>query len=157
MRTGALAGLSLLMVLFLLAGCEVEIPEDEYVAYYEKECGTEVVRSGIHFRAIPLSPDYEKVKWGSPLDSGMRVVLGAFPRSDLSFEDAFLTRGDDTLHVVVKNKMQTFEIGAADMFVLGFAERVRKAKLYLRNVGRGIGGVEIELKDCSNIRVEETR
>ena len=143
--------------MFLLVGCKVEIPKDEYVAYYEKECGTEVVRSGIHFRAIPLSPDYEKVKWGSPLDSGMRVVLGAFPRSDLSFEDAFLTRGDDTLHVVVTNKMQTFEIGAADMFVLGFAERIRKAKLYLRNVGRGIGGVEIELKDCSNIRVEETR
>ena len=157
MRTGALAGLSLLMVLFLLVGCKVEIPKDEYVAYYEKECGTEVVRSGIHFRAIPLSPDYEKVKWGSPLDSGMRIVLGAFPRSGLSFDDALLIREDDTLHVVVTNKMQTFEIGAADMFVLGFAERVRKAKLYLRNVGRGIGGVEIELKDCSNIRVEETR
>ena len=143
MRTGALAGLSLLMVLFLLVGCKVEIPKDEYVAYYEKECGTEVVRSGIHFRAIPLSPDYEKVKWGSPLDSGMRIVLGAFPRSGLSFDDALLIREDDTLHVVVTNKMQTFEIGAADMFVLGFAERVRKAKLYLRNVGRGIGGVEI--------------
>ena len=66
-------------VLFLLVACKVEVPRDEYVAYYEKECATEVVRSGIHVRAIPLSPDYEKVKWGNPLDSGMRVVLGFSP------------------------------------------------------------------------------
>lgn len=155
-KRGVPAFLSI-VVLFLLVGCKVEIPKDEYVAYYEKECGTEVVRSGIHFRAIPLSPDYEKVKWGSPLDSGMRIVLGAFPRSGLSFDDALLIREDDTLHVVVTGKMQTFEIGSADMFVLGFTERVQKAKLYLRNVGNGIGGIEMNLKDCSNIRVEETK
>lgn len=144
-------------VLFLLVACKEEVPRDEYVAYYEKECATEVVRSGIHVRAIPLSPDYEKVKWGNPLDSGMRVVLGFFPRSDLSFDEAFLVKGNDTLNVVLKNKTQTFELGSADMFVLGFAERVLNSRLYLRNVGRGIGGVEIKLKDCSNIRVEESR
>lgn len=142
---------------FLLVGCKVQVPKDEYIAYYEKECKTEVVRSGMHFRAILLSPDYEKVKWGSPLDSGMRVVLGVFPRSGLSFDDAFLVKDNDTLNVVVKDKMQTFELGSADMFVLGFAERVRMSKLYLRNVDHGIGNVEIDLKDCSNIFVDERK
>lgn len=154
MKIGIIAEI---FILSLLVGCKVEIPRDEYIAYYEKECRTEIVRSGIHFRAIPLSPDYEKVKWGSPLDSGMRVVLGFFPRSNMSFDDAFLVKDDDTLNVVLKSKMQTFELGSADMFVLGFAERVQNSKLYLKNVDHGIGNVEIDIKDCSNLRVEENR
>lgn len=141
----------------LLMGCETRIPKEDYVAYYDEKCKTEMERSGVRFFAIPLTYDYEIAKWGTPLDSGMRVVVGATPRSDLSFEDAFLIRGKDTTGVVLTRKMQTFELGAADMFVLSFADRIPGAKLRLKNVSQGIGGVEIELKNCQKIRLEESK
>ncbi len=140
-----------------LWGCSVKVPRDEFVAYYEKKCKTEIERSGIHFFAMALTPDYELAKWGTPLDSGMRVVFGASPRSDLSFETAFLISGRDTADVIVSRKMQTFEIGAADMFVLSFVDRMDGAKLRLKNVSHGIGSVEIELKNCKNIRLVEKK
>ena len=139
----------------VLWGCSVEVPKDEFVAYFDKKCKTEIERSGIHFFALAMTPDYEMAKWGASLDSGMRVVFGATPRSDLSFETAFLISERDTAEVIVKRKMQTFEIGSADMFVLSFAERMDGAKLRLKNVSHGIGGVEIELKNCRNIRLKE--
>lgn len=141
-------------VLFLL-GCSVEVPRDEFVAYYDKKCKTEIERSGIHFFAMALISDYELAKWGAPLDSGMRVIFGASPRSDLSFETAFLISGRDTANVIVSRKMQTFEIGAADMFVLSFADRMDGAKLRLKNVSHGIGSVEMKLMDCRNFRLKE--
>jgi hypothetical protein len=106
---------------------------------------------------LALTPDYERVKWGAPLDSGMRVVFGATPRSDLSFETAFLISERDTAEVIVKRKMKTFELGVADMFVLSFANRRDGAKLRLKNVSHGIGGVELELKNCKNIRLVENK
>lgn len=145
------------LAVIVLWGCSVDIPKDEYVAYYDKNCKTDVERSGIHFFAMALTPDYEWAKWGTPLDSGVRVVFGASPRSDLSFETAFLISGRDTADVIVSRKMQTFEIGAADMFVLSFADRMDGAKLRLKNVSHGIGGVEIELKNCNNIRLVENK
>ena len=139
----------------VLWGCSVEIPEGDYVAYFDKNCKTEVDRSGTHFFALGLTPDYERAKWVVPLDSGRRVDVGATPRSDLSFESALLVKGGDTLEVVLTRKMQTFEVGSADMFILGFAGRLDGAELYLRNVGHGIGGVKMKLKDCNNIRLEK--
>lgn len=146
-----------LLAVFILWGCSVEVPRDEYVAYFDKNCKAEVDRSGIHFFALALTPDYEQVKWGAPLDSGMRVVFGATPRSDLSFETAFLISERDTAEVIVSRKMKTFELGVADMFVLSFANRRDGAKLRLKNVGHGIGNVEIELKNCKNIRLVENK
>ena len=143
------------MAALFLGACSVEVPRDEYVAYFDKNCKTEVDRSGTHFFALGLTPDYERAKWGAPLDSGMRVVVGATPRSDLSFESALLVKGGDTLEVVLTRRMQTFEVGSADMFILGFAGRLDGAELYLRNVGHGIGGVKMKLKDCNNIRLEK--
>lgn len=139
----------------VLWGCSVEVPKDEFVAYFDKNCKTEIERSGIVFFAIAMTPDYEMAKWGASLDSGMRVVVGATPRTDLSFENALLISGRDTVDAIVSRKMQTFEIGSADMFVLSFAERMDGAKLRLKNVSHGIGGVEIELKNCRNIRLKE--
>lgn len=139
----------------VLWGCSVEVPKDEFVAYFDKKCKTEIERSGIHFFALAMTPDYEMAKWGASLDSGMRVVVGATPRTDLSFENAFIISGRDTVDAIVSRKMQTFEIGSADMFVLSFAERMDGAKLRLKNVSHGIGGVEIELKNCRNIRLKE--
>lgn len=139
----------------VLWGCSVEVPKDEFVAYFDKNCKTEIERSGIVFFAIAMTPDYEMAKWGASLDSGMRVVVGATPRTDLSFENAFIISGRDTVDAIVSRKMQTFEIGTADMFVLSFAERMDGAKLRLKNVSHGIGGVEIELKNCRNIRLKE--
>jgi hypothetical protein len=146
-----------LLGVFLLWGCSIEIPKEDFVAYYDENCKTEIERSGIKFFAMALTPDYEKAKWGTRLDSGMRVVVGATPRSDLSFEGAILVDGSDTSEVVLQRKMQTFEIGSADMFVLSFADRMDGAKLRLRNVSQGIGGVEIELKNCNNIRLVENK
>ena len=146
-----------LLAIFLLWGCSVEIPKEDFVAYYDKKCKTEIERSGIKFFAVPLTPDYEKAKWGSPLDSGMRVVIGATPRSDLTFENAVLIDGSDTTEAILQRKMQTFEIGSADMFVLSFADRMDGAKLRLKNVSQGIGGVEIKLKNCNNIRLVENK
>ena len=146
-----------LFALFLLWGCSVEIPKEDFVAYYDKKCKTEKEQSGINFFAIALTPDYEKAKWDVPLDSGMRVVVGATPRSDLSFETAFLMGKRDTAEVIVKRKMQTFELGSADMFVLSFADRMDGARLRLKNVSHGIGNVEIELKDCRNVRLKENK
>ena len=145
------------LAIIVLWGCSVDVPKDEYVAYYDKNCKTEVERSGIHFFALALTPDYERAKWGTPLDSGIRVVFGAAPRTDLSFETAFLISGRDTAEVIVKRKMQTFELGAADMFVLSFADFMDDAKLRLKNVSHGIGSVEIELKNCKNIRLVEKK
>ncbi len=105
---------------------------------------------------MSLTPDYENAKWGAPLDSGMRVVVGASPRCDLTFEGAILVNGFDTSEVILQRKMQTFEIGSADMFVLSFANRMDGSKLRLKNVSHGIGGVEIKLKDCTNIRMVES-
>ena len=146
-----------LLAIFLLWGCSVEIPKEDFVAYYDENCKTEIERSGIKFFAMALSPDYEKAKWGDPLDSGMRVVVGATPRRDLFFEGAIMVDGPDTTEAILQRKMQTFEIGSADMFVLSFAERMDGAKLRLRNVSRGIGGVEIKLKNCNNIRLVENK
>lgn len=146
-----------LLVVFFLWGCSVEVPKDEFVAYFDKNCKAEVDRSGIHFFALALTPDYEQVKWGAPLDSGMRVVFGATPRSDISFETAFLISERDTAEVIVSRKMKNFELGVADMFVLSFANRRDGAKLRLKNVGHGIGNVEIELKNCNNIRLVENK
>ena len=146
-----------LLAVFFLGGCSVEVPRDEYVAYFDKNCKAEVDRSGIHFFALALTPDYEQVKWGAPLDSGMRVVFGATPRSDISFETAFLISERDTAEVIVSRKMKTFELGVADMFVLSFANRRDGAKLRLKNVSHGIGGVELELKNCKNIRLVENK
>jgi hypothetical protein len=146
-----------LLAVFFLWGCSVEVPRDEYVAYFDKNCKAEVDRSGIHFFALALTPDYEQVKWGAPLDSGMRVVFGATPRSDLSFETAFLISERDTAEVIVSRKMKTFELGVADMFVLSFANRRDGAKLRLKNVSHGIGGVELDLKNCKNIRLVENK
>ena len=87
----------------------------------------------------------------------MRVVIGATPRSDLTFENAVLIDGSDTTEAILQRKMQTFEIGSADMFVLSFADRMDGAKLRLRNVSQGIGGVDIELKNCNNIRLVENK
>ena len=138
-----------------LWGCCTEIPKEEFVAFYDKKCKSEINRSGVNFFAIALTPDYERAKWGQALDSGMRVIFGATPRSNLTFEDAFLTDGSDTLNVILHRKIQTFEIGSADMFVLSFANQMNEAKLRLRNVSHGIGGIEIKLKDCRNIRLKE--
>lgn len=146
-----------LLAFFFLWGCSVEIPREDFVAYYNKKCKTEVERSGLRFFAMSLTPDFENVKWGAPLDSGMRVVVGASPRSDLTFEGAVLINGSDTSEVILQRKMQTFEIGSADMFVLSFANRMNGAKLRLKNVSHGIGGVEIKLKDCTNIRIVESK
>ena len=146
-----------LFVSFHLWGCYVEIPREDFVAYYEKKCKTEKKQSGINFFAIALTPDYEKVKWNIPLDSGMRVIVGATPRSDLSFESSILINGADSSVVVLQRKMKTFELGSADMFVLSFADRMDGAKLRLKNVSRGIGNVEIELKDCRKIRLKENK
>lgn len=138
----------------VLWGCSVEVPRDEYVAYFDKNCKAEVDRSGIHFFALALTPDYEQVKWDAPLDSGMRVVFGATPRSDISFETAFLISERDTAEVIVSRKMKNFELGSADMFVLSFADRMDGAMLRLKSVSHGIGNVEIKLKDCQNIRLK---
>lgn len=145
-----------LLAAFLLWGCSVEIPKEDFVTYYNKNCKTEIERSSIRFFAMSLTPDYENAKWGAPLDSGMRVVVGASPRSDLTFEGAILVNGFDTSEVILQRKMQTFEIGSADMFVLSFANRMDGSKLRLKNVSHGIGGVEIKLKDCTNIRMVES-
>ena len=104
---------------------------------------------------MALTSDYEQAKWGAPLDSGMRVIFGASPRSDLSFETAFLISGRDTAGVIVSRKMRTFELGTADMFVLIFVDRMDGATLRLKNVSYGIGNIEIELKDCRNFRLKE--
>lgn len=144
-----------LLALFLFWGCSVEIPKEDFVAYYDKKCKTEIERSGVHFFAMALTSDYEQAKWGAPLDSGMRVIFGASPRSDLSFETAFLISGRDTAGVIVSRKMRTFELGTADMFVLIFVDRMDGATLRLKNVSYGIGNIEIELKDCRNIRLKE--
>lgn len=146
-----------LCAFFLFWGCSVEIPREDFVAYYDKKCKTEKVHSGINFFALALTSDYEKAKWGAPLDSGMRVVVGAAPRSDLSFESSILIKGTDSSEVILQRKMQTFELGSADMFVLSFAGRLDGAKLLLKNVSHGIGNVEIELKDCRKIRLKENK
>ena len=144
-----------LLAVFFLWGCSVEVPKDEFVAYFDKKCKTEIERSGIHFFALAMTPDYEMAKWGASLDSGMRVVVGATPRTDLSFENAFIISGRDTVDAIVSRKMQTFEIGSADMFVLGFAKRIDGAMLLLKDVSHGIGSVEMKLMDCRNFRLKE--
>ena len=87
----------------------------------------------------------------------MRVIVGATPRSDLSFESSILINGADSSVVVLQRKMKTIELGSAYMFVLSFADRMDGAKLRLKNVSRGIGNVEIELKDCRKIRLKENK
>lgn len=144
-----------LLVGVLLWGCTVEVSKDEFIAYFDKKCKTEIEHSGINFFAIALTPDYEKVKWGIPLDSGMRVVVGAIPRRNLAFESAILIKGTDTSEVILQRKMYTFELGSADMFVLSFANRMDGAMLRLKNVNQGIGNVDIKLKDCRDIRLDE--
>ena len=141
-------------VLFLCS-CTKYLPESEYLSYYEEHCKSEVRRGDFVFYAISLSADYERVKWGSPLDSGLRVLFGAVPRADLSFGNAFLVDENDTSAVVLFRKISTFELGAADSFVLSFADKKDRAKLFVRDVSNGIGGIEIKLKNCNNIRLIE--
>lgn len=145
----------LLALSLFLCSCTKSLPESEFLSYYEENCKTEYTRGGITFYAMLLSSDYEKAKWGAPLDNGMRVLFWATPRSDLSIENATLYAGSDSSDVVLFRKAQTFELGATDSFVLSFAERNEWSKLYVRNVSQGIGGIEMELKNCKNIRLIE--
>lgn len=138
-----------------LCSCTKSLPESEFLSYYEENCKSEMTRGGITFFAMPLSADYEKAKWGAPLDSGMRVLFWATPRSELSIESAFLLYGGDTSAVVLYRRTQKFEIGSSDSFVLSFDKKFDNADLYVRNVSRGIGNIELELKNCTNIRLIE--
>lgn len=142
-------------LLVSLCGCTKYLAEPEFLSYYESHCKSELSRGNMTFFAIPLSPDYEKVKWGAPLDSGMRVLFWGVPRSNISFEDAFLYTEQDTSAVVISRKSEAFELGTVDLFVLSFAEKKVDATLYVRNVSRGMGGIEIKLKNCENIRLLE--
>ncbi|SHH87934.1 hypothetical protein SAMN05720766_13217 [Fibrobacter sp. UWH9] len=139
----------------LLCGCTKRLPESEYLSFYEANCKSEFFRGGVTFYAMPLSADYEKVKWGTPLDSGMRVLFWATPRSNLEFENAFLISKKDSSAVVAFRKSVTFELGAADLFVLSFADKKNGAALYVSNVSHGIGGIEMNLENCDNIRLIE--
>lgn len=141
-------------VLFLCS-CTKYLPESEYLSYYEEHCKSEVRRGDFVFYAISLSADYERVKWGAPLDSGLRVLFGAVPRGDVTFENAFLVDGKDSSAVVLYRKAKTFELGAADSFVLSFADRKDRTTLFVSNVSNGIGGIEMKLKNCNNIRLIE--
>lgn len=136
-----------------LAGCSVELQKTEYISYYEEQCRTSVSRNGMVFSAMPLTADYETVKWGAPLDSGMRVVFWIEPYSGASFDTAFLVDGNDTSALASFRQIESFELKTVDSFVLGFAEKHDKAKLIVKNVGNGIGNVEFKIKNCQNIRL----
>lgn len=138
-----------------LCGCTKYLPESEFLSYYEENCKSEMTRGGITFFAMPLSADYEKAKWGAALDSGMRVLFWATPRTNLSIDDAFLYTKQDSSAVVLFRKSETFELGAADSFVLSFAEQKVGADLHIRNVSHGIGGITMNMKNCNNIRLIE--
>ncbi len=138
-----------------LCSCTKSLPESEFLSYYEGNCKSEMTRGGITFFAMPLSADYEKAKWGAPLDSGMRVLFWATPRSDIEIETAYLLNGKDSSAVILYRKAETFELGASDSYVFSFADRLDKANLKVRNVSHGIGNIEFKLKNCINIRLIE--
>lgn len=147
--------LCIFCLLVSLCGCTKYLDASEFLSYYESHCKSELGRGNMTFFAMPLSPDYEKAKWGAPLDSGKRVLFWSTPRSDISFEDAFLYAKQDTSAVVISRKSEAFELGTADLFVLSFAEKYVDATLYVRKVSRGVGDVEMNLKNCENIRLRE--
>ena len=143
----------LVMALALLVGCSKELPSSEFLQYYEKECRTQISHDGIKFVAMPLSSDYEVAKWGVPPDSGMRVLLWMEPFSGMSLEGATLVVGDRAVPAVSIRKTESFELKTVDSYVIAFPEKGDKAKLLLKNVGKGIGNVKIGMKECGHIHL----
>lgn len=141
--------------MLFLCSCTKRLPESEFLSYYEEHCKTKMSQGGITFYAMPLSVDYERVKWGNPLDSGFRVIFNAYPRTDLIFENAFLITKKDTSAVVLYRKIKTYELGNSDSFMFVFSEKKENAKIFVNNINNRIGNIEIDLKNCNNIRLIE--
>ena len=137
----------------LFSGCVKEIPQSEFIAYYDSHCRADFVRSGMKFMALSLNEDYEKVKWGNSLGLGKRVLFWVEPYTGISFKDAFLVDGKDSVSAVSLRKVETFELKTIDSFVISFSENWNDAVLLIKNVGNGIGNIEMDLKNCSNIRL----
>lgn len=142
-----------LIPLLLLVGCSSKYSLDEYVPAYNSLCKTEKAQGGIRFFAMPLSEDYEVAKWGMMLDSGMRVLLWAVPKSHVAFEQVFLESEGLKVDLVSMSKMRNFELDSPDMFVLVFPEKLKKSTLHVRGISDGIGNITLDLKDCSGIRL----
>jgi len=140
-------------IVSLLCGCSSYVSEQDFITDFEKKCKSEIVRGGIHFFAMALTPEYELAKWGTRLDMGERVLFWAIPRSDVSFENAILSDGKDSSAVMAYRKVESFEIGTADSYVLVFPNKFGKSFLYIKNLSAGLGNVEFKLKNCTNIHL----
>lgn len=144
-----------LVIAVFFCGCVKEIPKNEFVAYYEEKCGTELERGGYHFFVMPFSDDYEIAKWGNSLGRGKRVLFKSVPYSNLRFEDAFFINGSDTSFMVLSRKEQNFELTTSDSFVMAFEDSVDDNTLFIKNVSNGIGLIKLKLKNCKNLRIRQ--
>lgn len=144
-----------LIIIVCFCGCVKEIPKNEFAAYYEKKCGTELERDGFRFFVMPFSADYEIAKWGNSLGRGKRVLFKSTPYSNLLFENAFFVDGFDTSFMVLSRKEQNFELKTSDSFVMAFQDDVKNNVLYIKNVSNGIGTVTFKLKNCKNLRIRK--
>ncbi len=147
--------------LLLLGACSKEYPPGEFVARYEKDCSTSVLRGDFRLTAMPFSESYERAKWGAPLGEGKRVVVSVHPKAGVEFDGVFLVGGADTFPAVLQRRIGTFETGNTDIFSMVFEHFPEehfpeKAKLFLKNVDHGIGTVEIPLKNCSGLELRKT-
>lgn len=137
-------------------GCSKELPREEFLKYYEEHCRVNISRSGENFSALALSKDYETAKWGAPLDSGFRVLLWAYPRTNVPIIDgAFFLEGSDTLYALANSKTPLFETGNTDSFFFAFARAPRGDMIFhMPDFGGKFGNLVFELKDCSRVRLK---
>lgn len=143
----------LLIPLLFMIGCTKEYSPDEYISVYNSQCKTELKQGNTRFFAMPMSEDYEIAKWGSILDSGMRVLLWVTPKSEISFEQVYLEKKENRYNVISMSKMKSFELDGSDTFILAFAEEIDSPVLHIKGISNGIGNVALNLKDCNKIRL----
>lgn len=135
--------------------CSTDVSKENYITYYDSHCTQTVNMGGFEFKAMALNSDYEMIKWGTPLDSGQRVLFWVYPRSEGFFKEVFLTSDQDTIKNLAFSKIPLFEMGNTDSFVIAFPTGVKKAKLHVQNYNDKVGNVVILLKDCQNIRIKK--
>lgn len=138
----------------IFSACSDMVEKDSYVEYYESKCVSEISQSGFVFKAMELSPDYEKAKWGTSLDSSYRIVLWVYPRSDVSFRDVFVLSKNDTIRPLATRKTPLFETGNIDSYSFVFDEKPNKTELHVQNYSDRIGNIVISVKNCHNIRLK---
>lgn len=145
----------ILLTLFWLMSCSSFDSKESFLTHYESVCRTDLSRSGVRFSVLPLSPDYEKAKWGTSPDSAFRLLFWGERRLQVSVGEAFLIASNDTLPSLSYRKSPVFETGSTDAYVFGFSEpSSRKREFVLRGFGN-FGTFMFKLKDCSHLRFKE--